>query len=342
MRSSDCWTIWRDVVRPCAIASRMSAMLASTIENAGGAGARRACAPTSPIAPATTAMVVAIRTPRLSPHPFLVPQLSAMAQRTALVTGASSGIGEAFAEVLASRGFDLVLTARRADKLNAVAARLRERYGRRVEAIVIDHSEPSAAEQLCAELDARGIVVDALVNNAGYGVPGLYANVPWETQDTMLRVMVVGVAELTRRLWPGMLERGYGRVINVASLAGLVPAPAGHTLYGATKSFLIKFSEALAREGRPHGVHVTAVCPGFTRSEFHDVTGTREQMKKLPSWFWLDAETVAHKGFAAVEAGVPVYVVGRLNRAIALAVRFTPQRIVDAVGTRLGRSYRKT
>jgi|SRR5687767_2734851 uncharacterized protein len=265
-----------------------------------------------------------------------------MAPRTALITGASAGIGEAFAEVFAAKGFDLVLTARRADNLNEVARRLREGYRRQVEVVVIDHSEPSAAERLCAELDTRGITVDALVNNAGYGVPGLYVNVPWTTQDTMLRVMVVGVAELTRRLWPGMLERGYGRVINVASLAGLVPAPAGHTLYGATKAFLIKFSEALAQEGRPHGVHVTALCPGFTRTEFHDVTGTREQMNRLPSWLWLDANAVARQGFEAVERGVPVYVSGRLNRAIALAVRYLPGWIVNAAGRRLGRNYRKT
>ena len=265
-----------------------------------------------------------------------------MAHRTALITGASAGIGAAFAELYASKDFDLVLTARRADKLSAVAARLRERYGRQVDAVVIDHSDPEAARHLCAELDARGITVDVLVNNAGYGVPGRYEDVPWETQDAMLRVMVVGVAELIRRLWPGMIARRYGRVINVASLAGLVPAPAGHTLYGATKAFLIKFSEALAEEGRPHGVHATAICPGFTRSEFHDVTGTREQMNKLPSWFWLDADTVARTGFDAVEAGVSVYVNGRLNRAIALAVRYVPNWIVFAVGRRMGRSYRKT
>jgi short-subunit dehydrogenase len=138
-----------------------------------------------------------------------------------------------------------------------------------------------------------------------------------------------------------MLERGYGRVINVASVAGLVPAPAGHTLYGATKAFLIKFSEALAQEGRPHGVHVTALCPGFTRSEFHDVTGTREQMNKMPSWFWLDADTVARHGYEAVEAGTPVYVTGGLYRAIALGVRYVPQWIVHAVGRRMGRAYRK-
>ena len=265
-----------------------------------------------------------------------------MTQRTALITGASAGIGAAFAEVFADRGFDLVLTARREDRLHAVAADLRQRHGRRIDVMVIDHGDPTSAERLCADLDARGIVVDALVNNAGYGVPGLYANVPWVTQHTMLQVMVTGVAELTRRLWPGMLQRRYGRVINVASLAGLVPAPAGHTLYGATKAFLIKFSEALAQEGRPHGVHVTAVCPGFTRSEFHDVTGTREQLNKLPSWFWLDADTVARTGFEAVEAGTPVYVTGRLNRAIALAVRYVPGGIVNAVGHRMGRSYRKT
>jgi hypothetical protein len=263
-------------------------------------------------------------------------------RRTALITGASAGIGAAFADVFAAKGFDLVLTARREDKLNAVAAALRERHGRRVDVLVIDHSEPTAAERLCVELDGRGITVDALVNNAGYGVPGLYVNVSWATQDTMLQVMVVGVAELTRRLWPGMIERGYGRVINVASLAGLVPAPAGHTLYGATKAFLIKFSEALGQEGRPHGVHVTALCPGFTRTEFHDVTGTREQMNKLPSWLWLDADTVARMGFEAVEAGTTVCVTGRLNRAIALAVRYLPQWIVHAAGRRLGRAYRKT
>ena len=224
-----------------------------------------------------------------------------------------------------------------------MAARLRERHGRRVDVVVLDHSEPSAAERLCAELDARGITVDALVNNAGYGVPGLYVNVSWATQETMLQVMVVGVAELTRRLWPGMLERGYGRVINVASLAGLVPAPAGHTLYGATKAFLIKFSEALAQEGRPHGVHVTAALSRLhaqrvPRCHRHPRADEQAALVVLARcgrpWHAL--------GFDAVEAGVPVYVIGRLNRAIALAVRYVPGWIVNAVGRRMGRSYRKT
>ena len=144
------------------------------------------------------------------------------------------------------------------------------------------------------------LTIDALVNNAGYGVPGTYLASAWERHAAMLNLMVMAVSELTYRLLPGMIERRYGRIINVASLAGLVPTPAGHTLYAATKAFAIKFSEALAHEGRPHGVHVTAVCPGFTLSEFHDVTGTRAQVSKLPAWMWMDASTVARQGFDAV------------------------------------------
>src|SRR5688572_6470025 len=197
--------------------------------------------------------------------------------RTALITGASSGIGAAFADVFAAHGFDLVIVARREDRLREVAVRLERAYDRRVHVVACDLSRREAPAQLCHELTTRCVAIDALVNNAGYGVPGTYAASPWERHEAMLNVMVMAVSELTYRLLPGMIERRYGRIVNVASLAGLVPAPAGHTLYAATKSFAIKFSEALRSEERPHGVHVTAVCPGFTLSEFHDVTGTRAQ-----------------------------------------------------------------
>ena len=258
------------------------------------------------------------------------------------MTGASAGIGAAFADVLASHGFDLVITARREAKLQDVAAGLRERHGAEVHVIPLDHADPSSAARLCEELTRRGLVIDALVNNAGYGVPGLYNAVPWQVHEDFLRVMVAGVCELTYRLLPGMVERGYGRIVNLASLAGLVPAPAGHALYGASKAFLIKFSEALSHEGRPHGVHVTALCPGFTLSEFHDVTGTRGQMRGLPSWMWLDAATVAQQGYDAVMAGQAVVIVGGINRAVALAVRYAPQWLVRIVGRRMAKSYRKT
>ena len=262
-------------------------------------------------------------------------------KRLALITGGSSGIGEAFAEVFAAEGFDIVITARREDRLRAVQSRLQQRYGSRVELIVEDLERPDAPARLCAELEARGLTIDALVNNAGYGVPGAYLASSWEVHARFLQIMVTAVAELTYRLLPGMVERQYGRIINVASLAGLVPSPAGHTLYAASKAFLIKFSESLSHEVRGDGVLVTALCPGFTYSEFHDVTGTRAMMNRMPGWMWMSAPAVARRGYDAVMAGESVVVPGRLNAAIATLVRILPQRLVTGLGRRIGRAYRK-
>jgi short-subunit dehydrogenase len=261
--------------------------------------------------------------------------------RTALITGASSGIGEAFADVFAAEGFDLVITARREDRLRAVADRLGRVHGRRVEVIVGDLSQRNACERLCLEIASARLAIDALVNNAGYGIPGTYEKTTWPEHEAFLQVMVVAVAELTRRLLPGMIERGYGRIVNVASLAGLVPPTAGHTLYNASKAFVVRFSQALAQEVEPHGVHVTAVCPGFTLSEFHDVTGTRAMVGKLPKFMWMDAPTVARQGFDAVMAGKPVCVPGAFNAGLATLSRLMPERLVAAVNRRMSGSYRK-
>jgi short-subunit dehydrogenase len=261
-------------------------------------------------------------------------------RRTALVTGASAGIGAAFANVFASGGFDVVLVARREARLQQVAEQAR-RHGVSAHVVALDLSEVDAVSRLCDELSARELTIDALVNNAGYGVPGTFTLPRWTDQRAQLQVMVVAVTELTYRLLPGMLERGYGRIINVASLAGLVPAPAGHTLYPATKAFLIRFSEALSQEVAAAGVHVTALCPGFTLSEFHDRTGTRAEVSRLPTWMWMDAETVALEGYQAVMAGVPVYINGRVNRTLERLVRWCPPRLVRAVNRRFSRTYRK-
>jgi uncharacterized protein len=262
-------------------------------------------------------------------------------RRVALITGASAGIGEAFAHVFAAHDFDLVVTARREDRLRALASVLEEQHRIRVHVMPADLSQPDAPARLVDRLAAAQVTVDALVNNAGYGVPGGFTSVEWNRHADFLQVLLVAVTELTYRLLPGMVERRYGRVINVASLAGLLPAPAGHTLYAATKSYLVRFSEALSSEFGHRGVHVTAVCPGFTFSEFHDVTGTREMMRGLPSWMWMDAATVAEQGYDAVMAGRPVYVTGRVNSAIALLARYLPHRVVYALNRRVARSYRK-
>jgi len=261
--------------------------------------------------------------PRLSP-------------RTVLITGASAGIGAAFAEVFAAAGWDVVLAARREERLVTLAARLRHSHGVAAHVIVADLADPETPAHIVSELEQRAIHVDALVNNAGYGVPGRYLQSSWPRHDAMLQVMVNSVAELTYLLLPPMIERGYGRIINVASLAGLVPSPGGHTLYAATKAFVIKFSESLGHEVRARGVYVTALCPGFTYSEFHDVTGTRERMKNLPAWMWLDAAAVARQGYDAVMTGVPLSITGRVNRAIAVLVRFAPRWLIRSVERWIG------
>lgn len=263
------------------------------------------------------------------------------AGRTALVTGASAGIGRAFAEVLAARGYRLVLVARRAERLEAAAAELQQRYGAEVTAMTADLAEPDAASELATELARRGLAVDVLVNNAGYGVPGRYEQSPWARHDASLRVMVTAVCELTHRLLPGMIERRWGRIINVASLAGHLPAPAGHTLYAATKAFLVRFSESLHAEHVRDGVHTCAVCPGFTYSEFHDVIGTRDKVSQMPAALWMDAPTVAAQGYDAVMSGRSVYIIGRVNRTIAWLARVMPQPLVRRVITGSGKRFRR-
>jgi short-subunit dehydrogenase len=257
-----------------------------------------------------------------------------------LVTGASAGIGAAFARALAARGHDLVLTARRADRLEALAIELREKHGAAVTVLPCDLANPAAPQHLVAALDERRLHIDWLINNAGYGVPGALVDSPWRTHADSLQVLLTAPTELSRALLPGMRERGYGRIVNVASLAGFLPGTSGHTLYAATKSYLIKFSQSLALENKAAGVNVCALCPGFTRSEFHDVTGTRDKMNKLPDFMWLSAEEVVRQGIDAVERGDAVHVTGRLNRVIKAVFELVPDRLALALSAKQSKRYR--
>ncbi|WP_266181896.1 SDR family NAD(P)-dependent oxidoreductase [Dyella humicola] len=257
-----------------------------------------------------------------------------------LITGASAGIGAAFARDLAARGHDLVLTARRTDRLEALAQELRTRHGCAVTVLTADLAEPRAVGTLCDELVARGLAVDWLVNNAGYGVPGTFEAVDWPVHEAFFRVLMTAPTELAWRLLPGMRQRGYGRIINVASLAGHVPGSAGHTLYAASKAYLIKFSQSLALENRHLGVQVCALCPGFTWSEFHDVTGTRSLMNALPGFMWQTAEAVVREGYEAVERGEAVHVTGRVNRFIKALMKLLPDRLTLWLSARESKRYR--
>ena len=259
-------------------------------------------------------------------------------QPYALITGASSGIGAAIAREYARRGKPLILTARRTGRLQALADELRALVP--CEIISADLSDPDAPAQLFAATQARGLFVDTLVNNAGYGVPGRYLSEDWKTHADFLQVMIVAVGQLTHLYLPGMESAGRGRVLNIASLAGLVPASAGHTLYGAAKAWMIRFSECLALEMQPRGVNVTALCPGFTYSEFHDANGMREKVSRLPKLLWLSSEEVASIGVDAVESGRMRVVTGTPNKVIAWVSKYLPDALARALVARNSKDFR--
>lgn len=261
--------------------------------------------------------------------------------RTALITGASAGLGQCFARQLADRGWNLVLNARRLERLEALASELSAKNGIRVDCIALDLAEVDAPTQLIAALTERELSIDMLVNNAGFGLPGEFLSHDWPVHEAYLRLMLVHPCELAHRLLVGMRKRGFGRIINVSSVAGLVPGTAGHTLYGATKSFLVRFSQSLALEHRPHGIHVSALCPGFTYTEFHDVNGTRPMVSGMPGFMWMEADPVVAAGIEAVERGEILCVPGWWNRFVYTLVSWLPDRWALALVDRRSRSFRK-
>lgn len=266
----------------------------------------------------------------------------AVTKRRMLITGASAGIGEACARTWAKNGWDLVLIARRAERLETLAAELKSAHGTASAIVVSDLADPLAPSRIVDELRERGLLVDGVINNAGYGVPGTFQSVDWRTHADFLRVLLWAPTELTHHLLPGMVERGFGRVINVASLAGLVPSTAGHTLYGATKSYLIRFSQSLSQEVKHRGVHVLALCPGFTFSEFHDVNGMRSKVSTMPRFMWMTANEVAEQAFAASEKGAAILVNGRFNRFVAALTKLLPEALALKLVGRQAKRFRQS
>ena len=252
-------------------------------------------------------------------------------RRTVLITGASAGIGAALARVYASEGWDLILTARREGPLKALAAELAGQ-GAAATVILEDLADPAAPRRLFEAVEARGLTVDALVNNAGFSRTAGFLQTDPEAHAAMIRVMLTAPVELARLFAPGMVERGHGRILNVASLAGRMPATGGDTLYGPIKSFLIKASQGLHLELRGTGVHVTALCPGYTLTEFHDANGTRAEVSAAyPGWMWQGADHVARVGYAACEANRPSVTPGAMNNLLAGLAKHLPDRMALAM-----------
>jgi short-subunit dehydrogenase len=256
-----------------------------------------------------------------------------------LITGASAGLGAALAREYAQAGWDLVLLARREARLEALAAELNAAHQTQCRVIAADLFSETAVPDLMSALG--GMQIDGLINNAGYGHPGTFLASTWDDHRRFNHLMSVVPVELTRALLPAMADRGFGRIMQVASLAGHMPGSKGHTLYAAVKAYLIKFSESLNAEMDGTGVHVSALCPGFVLTEFHDVNGTRDGINGLPGFMVMKADSCAHLAAEALEANKAVFISGRVNRFLARLNRWAPWLGRKIMNSGSGK-YRKT
>jgi short-subunit dehydrogenase len=245
---------------------------------------------------------------------------------TCLVTGASSGIGVEIARQLAARGRGVTLAARRKDRLVKLAGELSELHGIRAEAVACDLSSAAARHRMIATIEGRGLQVDVLVNNAGFGSAGRFQELDQEAELQMVRTNVEAVIDLCGTYVPRMVDRGSGAVLNVASSAAYQPLPRQAT-YAATKAFVLSFTEALHTDLRGTGVTATALCPGPTKTEFGDAAGIPDELFEIPGLVY-SAERMAKAGVNAMEAGRRAVVPGPTNAVGAIGGRMLPRRLV--------------
>ena len=248
---------------------------------------------------------------------------------TALVTGASSGIGYELSRLLARDGFSLVLVARDNGRLEKAGRELREQFNVSVKVIPKDLSEPRAADEVFQALRKEAIEIDVLINNAGYGGYGPFAETVLDDEFRMMQVNMVSLTQLTKRLLPCMIQKQAGRIMNLASTAGFVPGPF-MAVYYASKAFVLSFSEALNEELRGTGVTVTALCPGATETGFQN-RARAENTILFSKWNVMDAETVARIGYRGMLGGKAVVIPGWRNKLMIFSIRFSPRRYVARI-----------
>ena len=251
-------------------------------------------------------------------------------RRRALVTGASSGIGAGFAEGLARQQYDLVLVARRRERLAEMAKRLRERREIEVEIAAADLTDPADLARLVETIEAT--VPDLLVNNAGVGSVGEFAGLDPAREMAQIQLNAAAPVRLMRAALPGMIARGHGSIINVSSLAGFQPMPFNAT-YGATKAFLLSFSEALHEELRGTGVRVQVLCPGFTRTEFQEQAGI--DASSVPGFAWMGVDAVVEASLHGLERGELLCIPGPANRLLAAVQRAAPHALTRRLAREL-------
>jgi uncharacterized protein len=249
--------------------------------------------------------------------------------QTALITGASAGLGYEFAKLFARGKYNLVLVARSGPKLAELAEELRQRYGVSVKTIALDLGLPRAAQDLFEETQRAGLHIDILVNNAGYGKSGEFAAIPLEEDYGQIQLNVTTLTLLTKLYLGPMLERRSGKIMNVASTAAFQPGPL-MAVYYATKAYVLSFSEAIADELRNSGVQVTCFCPGATLTEFQKRAET-ENSRLFKQLAPMDAKSVAEDGYRALMAGKRLAISGFRNWLVAESVRFAPRKWVTAI-----------
>jgi len=252
---------------------------------------------------------------------------------TCLITGASSGLGERFARLAAADTSDVVLVARTAEKLNTLGERLTREHGVRAIVIPRDLSDPASAESIVSELGDRGVQIDVLINNAGFGTWGPFVETSPDEEHRMITVNILSLTLLTKRLLPGMVARRRGRVMNVASTAAFQPGPL-MAVYYASKAYVLSLSEALANEVEGTGVTITCLCPGPTATGFQ----ARAQMGRsrlFRAMSVMDADRVAREGYDGMNAGRAVVIPGLMNKVTAQANRITPRAVVRKIVRRL-------
>lgn len=253
---------------------------------------------------------------------------------TALITGASTGIGASFAEVLAKQGHDLILVARSKDKLEALAASIKADTGRTVTVIATDLGQANSGSALAQKVASLKLTVDLLVNNAGFGAAGAFAKQSPARDAEMIALNCTAVVDLVHAFLPAMLERGNGGILNVASVGGFQPLPY-MAIYGATKAFVLSFTESLWAEVSGSGVNVTALCPGPVDTPFFEATGTPKLRKTVPRGLMMQPTPVVEAALAALAAGRPVCVPGVPNKAMTLLPRLLTRRFMAKMSAKV-------
>jgi short-subunit dehydrogenase len=252
---------------------------------------------------------------------------------TALITGATAGIGAAFARRLAADGHDLVLVARDTKRLREQATELHDRHGIEAEVLTADLAQDTGIDAVAERLGDRRNPVDLLVNNAGFGNKGRFLDVPMADELTMLKVHCEAVLRLTSAATEAMRERGRGGVVNVASVAAFLP----RGTYGASKAWVVQFTQGAARDLAGSGVRLMALCPGFVRTEFHERAGMGTD--NIPGWMWLDADKLVAAALADLARGRTVSIPDPRYKALMGVVKVVPRGLLGGVSSRAGRKY---